>query len=121
MVILTTTTDLQTIKLIPSEFATSDVKIDLTDDITGDVISSGETSTFSRTGDYVTASVGFTGLKEDRFYTLRYVKTTDSSVVYKDKAFITNQTINQVNDESYTINKDKYVEKETSNNDYIVL
>ena len=74
MVILTTTTDLQTIKLIPREFATSDVKIDLTDDITGDVLSSGETSTFTRTGDYITASVGFTGLKEDRFYTLRYVK-----------------------------------------------
>jgi hypothetical protein len=121
MVTLSTTEELQTIKFIPRLFTTSDVKIDLTDDITGDVLSSGETSTFERTGDFITASVGFTGLNEDRFYTLRYIRNTDSEVVYKDKAFVTNQTIDQVNDETYTINKDKYVEKETSNNDYIVL
>ncbi len=60
-------------------------------------------------------------LKEDRFYTLRFKRNSDSEVLYKDKLFVTNQTISQVNGNLYSINNGEYVEQQTSNNDYIVL
>jgi len=41
-------------------------------------------------------------------------------VIYKDKIFCTNQTINQYTNDYYSVNKDEYVSKD-GNNDYIVL
>ncbi len=41
-------------------------------------------------------------------------------VIYKDKIFCTDQTINQDTNNYYSVNKDEYVSK-SGNNDYIVL
>lgn len=119
MIVLTTTTDAQVIKVIPREYATSDISAKLTDDITGNVLTPTE-STFTRVGDYLKSDVAYSSLKEDRFYTFTIEKST-GSVIYKDKVFVTNQTLDQVNNDLYTINENKYVEQETSNNDYIVV
>ena len=45
----------------------------------------------------------------------------EKRIVYKDKIFVTDQEIDQVNEKKYDINKDAYKQKETSTNDYIVL
>lgn len=119
MIVLTSTTDAQEIKVIPREYTTSDISAKLTDDITGDVSTPTE-STYTRVGDYLKNDVAYSDLKEDRFYTFTIEKST-GSIIYKDKVFVTNQTIDQLNDETYTINKNEYVEQETSNNDYIVI
>tara|TARA_A200000159_G_scaffold45545_1_gene41784 strand:- start:2833 stop:3192 length:360 start_codon:yes stop_codon:yes gene_type:complete len=119
MIVMTTATTNKELFFIPREYETTNLTVDLTDDITGDLINP-DSETYTRQGDYLKAVVAYTGLKEDRFYTLRATKTS-GDVVYKDKVFVTNQTIDQVNNEAYTINEDEYVEQATSNNDYIVL
>ena len=119
MIVMTTATSDKQIYFIPREYATSDLSVDLTDDITGVEINP-DSQTYTRQGDYLKAVVAYTGLKEDRFYTLRATKTS-GDVIYKDKVFVTNQTIDQVNNEAYTINENEYTEQQTSNNDYIVL
>jgi CMP-N-acetylneuraminic acid synthetase len=44
-----------------------------------------------------------------------------TSVIYKDKVFCTDQTINQTNNDYYSINKDEYVQEDSFDNDYIIL
>ncbi len=78
-------------------------------------------ATFTRQGDYINGQVAFSDLKEDRFYTLRVKRNSDNEVLYKDKLFVTNQTLDQINGDMYSINEGEYVEQQTSNNDYIVL
>ena len=51
-------------------------------------------------------------IKENKFYTLTILNGTE--VVYKDKIFCTNQTI-----ETYSINKDAYTQH-TTDNEYII-
>ena len=76
---------------------------------------------FELYGDYLKCSLEFDGLLENTFYTLRVKDLISEDVIYKDKAFVTNQVISQVNQDRYTINKDVYKPQQTSNNDYIVL
>lgn len=67
--------------------------------------------TFSIDSYYVATSLVFP-IKENKFYTLT-IKNGDT-VVYKDKIFCTNQTI-----ETFSINKNAYIEH-TTDNEYIV-
>ena len=60
---------------------------------------------------YVATSLVFP-IKENKYYTLTIKNGND--VVYKDKIFCTNQT-----KETYSINKDQYVQH-TTNNEYKV-
>jgi hypothetical protein len=59
-------------------------------------------------------------LKEGRFYDLLLTKA-DGTILYKDKIFCTAQTVNQANNNYYTINKDVYTTDTTFDNDFIVL
>lgn len=118
MIVLTTSTDTQSFKFIPREF-TTDITVSFTDDITGSAINTTEVST-TETGDFITHSFTASGLKEGRFYTVR-VSNSSSDVIYKDKLFITDQGIDQLDKERYTINKDVYTEQSTSDNDYIIV
>lgn len=120
MIVFTTSTGNQNLYFIPRVYLTSGVTLTLTDDITFDNATN-TSSTFTREGDFIKGEVSFSNLKEDRFYTLRFVRNSDSEVLYKDKLFVTNQTIEQVNGDLYSINNGEYIEQETSNNDYIVL
>tara|TARA_Y100001951_G_scaffold7362_1_gene4647 strand:+ start:163 stop:459 length:297 start_codon:yes stop_codon:yes gene_type:complete len=61
-------------------------------------------------------------LKEGRYYDLTLL--SGSSVVYKDKIFCTDQTINQANNNYYDINSGEYTFDETAgshDNDYIIV
>lgn len=120
MIVFTTSTGNQNLYFIPRVYLTSGVTLTLTDDITFDDATN-TSATFTREGDFIKGEVSFSNLKEDRFYTLRFVRNSDSEVLYKDKLFVTNQTIEQVNGDLYSINNGEYIEQETSNNDYIVL
>lgn len=48
------------------------------------------------------------------------VKITDLDIIYRDKIFCTDQSTNQSNNESYSVNKDEYKSK-SGNNDFIIL
>jgi hypothetical protein len=97
----------------------------IVDDITGENITNQSYTTQSY-GDYIKVNFEPVGLQEGMTYSL-WITNNDVStppkkrVVYKDKIFVTDQEINQVNEKSYNINKGNYIEKETSTNDYIVL
>lgn len=119
MIVLTTSTDTQEFKYIPRDFGLVGVTARLTDDITK-VDASINGYQFQRNGDFIRANISFEDLKEDRFYTLR-IEKENVGVIYKDKVFVTNQTIEQVEGDTYSINKDEYVEQDTSDNDYIVI
>ena len=119
MIVLTTSSSSQSFKFIPRIFDTS-VTFDLTDDITFDALTP-SASTVTQVGDFINYVFEVSNLKEARFYTLRVKRTSDDAVVYKDKVFVTDQGIDQSAKEKYTINKDEYVEKSTSDNDYIVI
>lgn len=120
MVIFTTSTGNQNLYFIPRIYQTDGVTMTLTDDITLDDATN-TSATFTREGDYIKGEVSFSNLKEDRFYTLRIKRNSDNQVLYKDKLFVTDQTLDQVNNDLYSINEGQYVEQETSTNDYIIL
>jgi hypothetical protein len=65
---------------------------------------------FSISKYFVTTSVIFP-IKENKYYTLTIKDSTrNDNVVYRDKIFCTNQNL-----ETYSINKDAYVEHVTTN------
>jgi hypothetical protein len=64
-------------------------------------------ATFSISKYFVTTSVIFP-IKENKYYTLTIKDGTN--IVYRDKIFCTNQNL-----ETYSINKDAYVEHVTTN------
>ena len=75
----------------------------------------------SRSSGYVDSDSN-TIFKEGRFYTL---SVNDSSgIIYKDKIFITNQTVNQANNNYYDINSGEYTtdsQTAMNDNDYIII
>ena len=44
-----------------------------------------------------------------------------SNLIYKDKIFCTNQSVDQTQNKYYSVNKDEYTTNNTHDNDYIVL
>ena len=153
MKVLTTSINLQTIKVIPRVF-TNSIVLKLRDDSTNDKVSFILPETIINK-DYLEISNIFS-LKEGRFYDLTIYKvngsygefkerviadsgtfvnntclynfldaqnlinTSSLDIIYLDKIFCTDQTINQDTNNYYSVNKDEYVSK-SGNNDYIVL
>jgi hypothetical protein len=114
MKVLTTSTDTQTIKVIPRDYVGT-VTLKLRDDSTNEVTTASVNTVTDK--DYLSISYAF-NLKEGRYYDLTLLN--GSKVVYLDKIFCTDQTINQDTNDYYSVNKDEYVSK-SGNNDYIVL
>ncbi len=116
MKLLTTSTDAQTIKVIPREYVTS-ATFKLTDDTTNTTSSYSVSPTTDR--NYLSFSQALS-LKEGRYYDMLITKT-DGTVIYKDKVFCTAQTVDQTTNDYYTINKDVYTSDASYDNDFIVL
>ena len=112
MIVLTTSSSAQSFKVIPRDYDVD--RLLLTDDITGNEQEAEET--FTQVGDFLECECAL-NLKEGRFYTLYLYNGLN--VVYKDKVFVTDQTISTT--QKYDINKNEYTEQETSDNDYIIL
>ena len=117
MKVLTTSTESQTLKVIPREYVPF-VNMYLRDDSTN--LTTTITPNVQNVGNYMEISNTFNFLKEGRFYDLKIVNIQTQKIIYRDKVFCTDQTINQDTNDYYSVNKDEYVSKD-GNNDYIVL
>ena len=89
MKVLTTSTDAQTLKIIPRTYVSS-VTLKIRDDSTNEVTTAVVSATTDK--NYLTLSYAF-NLKEGRFYDLTILN--GSNVIYLDRIFCTDQTINQ--------------------------
>ena len=113
-------TTTQTIQIIPRVYSTT-VTLKLRDDSTNETVTILPTAI--KSGNYIELSNVYE-LKEGRFYDLKIFNgqgiVTDLDIIYRDKIFCTEQTINQTANERYRINKDEYKEQ-SGNNDFIIL
>jgi len=60
---------------------------------------------------------GLKKLKDEKYYTMRLTKDSNSKTYYRDKLFVTKQVYGQ----KYNNNKDEYVPADTGGNEYIIL
>jgi len=116
MKILSTSTDAQTIKVIPREYVTT-ATMTLRDDQTNTVTTFSDI-TLTQTGDYNIISESFS-LKEGYYYDLEL--TSSGATIYKDKVFCTDQSINQATNSHYTVNSGEYTTDTSYDNDYIII
>jgi hypothetical protein len=107
----------KTFKVIPRQFIVGSLNLKLRSESTNTVVSVNATSTID--GNYLSFEAIFGTLVENDFFTLEVLNGTD--IIYKDKVFCTNQTINQSNNDYYTINKDKFVSEDSFDNDFIII
>lgn len=133
--IIRTTSDLaHPVYIIKRPFITdtagTDNLIKITDDLTQEDLN--YTVGFGEEGDYHRLQLAIFGLVEGRFYSFKVFDRPPPAsglnpplgalnCVYKDKIFCTNQSIDQIENQTYSINEGVYTENQTENNDYIVL
>ena len=110
---LITTSGNKTFKIIPREFTVGTLNLKLTSESTNKTITVDATSVID--GNYIS----FGTLTESDFYILDVIYS--NNIIYKDKIFCTDQAINQSNDEYYSVNKDKYISEESSDNEFIII
>jgi hypothetical protein len=138
MIVLTTSTAEQTFSVIPREYVT-DAEICIRDESTNEQIcvlttgSEWNTNTLEWqlanydwedeagiviTNDlmYITINLN---LEEGRFYDLK-ISNTSGTVIFRDKIFCTDQTIDQETNNYYDMNQGLYIENTSGNNDYII-
>ena len=115
MIHLTTSTDAQTVRVIPRSYATN-VSLVLRDDSTNAEVTYNLSATTDK--NYLVLSQAFS-LTEGRFYDLTIKE--GSSVIYKDKVFCTDQTVDQDTNSYYSVNDGEYTSDTSYDNDYIIL
>ena len=115
MIHLTTSTDAQTVKIIPRSYA-SNVSMILRDDSTNAEVTYSVSTTTDK--NYLVLSQALE-LVEGRFYDLTIKEGAD--IIYKDKVFCTDQTIDQDANDYYSVNENEYVSDASYDNDYIIL
>ena len=111
------TSGTKTFKVIPRQYVDGQVTVRLTNESTKAVVS--VTATASTVRDYMSFEAVFGTLTKDVFYNMDVL--ISGSVVYKDKLFCTDQTINQSNNDYYTINENEYTTENSYDNDYIII
>lgn len=117
MKVLTTSLAPQVLTIIPRKYATS-VSLSLVDDSTDTSVS--YTITPTNGEDYMTLTQAF-ALVEGRFYDMTVTEIGTNDVIYKDKVFCTDQTIDQTQNEYYSVNENEYIQNNTSDNEYIII
>tara|TARA_B100000497_G_C7404924_1_gene256069 strand:+ start:9 stop:440 length:432 start_codon:yes stop_codon:yes gene_type:complete len=142
MKILTTSTSAQTLTFAPRSYP-SEVIVSLRDSSTNTTTRT-ENVTLTQTNDKASISTTFS-LKEGRFYDLSILEgvgalwntynviweaatdnwesiTTSEKSIYLDKIFCTDQTINQTDNDYYTINSGQYTQTTSyPDDDYIII
>lgn len=138
MKILTTSTGEQTIRIIPRSYP-DDVTLILRDDSTNEIVTYTLDSMEWENTDEVWNAVDLNwndaggyfeedgylvinnqyNLVEGRFYDLTIKE--GSVVIYKDKIFCTDQTIDQETNNYYSINENVYTTEDSYDNDYIII
>ncbi len=107
----------KTFKVIPRQFINGAISVKLTSESTGADINVSPTA--STDGNYMTFTIAFGTLTEGDFYTLEIKDGT--VVIYKDRVFCTDQTVNQVNNDYYSVNDGAYTTEDSFDNDYIIV
>ena len=142
MKILTTSTSAQTLTFAPRLYP-SEVIVSLRDSSTNTTTRT-ENVTLTQTNDKASISTTFS-LKEGRFYDLSILEgvgalwntyttewqlatdnwesiTTSEESIYLDKIFCTDQTVNQADNDYYTINSGQYTQTTSyPDDDYIII
>jgi hypothetical protein len=124
MIRLLPSTDAQTIAVIPREFPTvaasfTNVSLTITEDGTNksETITDIEATIPDSDSNFVYMDIAFSILSEENAYYLEFTKA--GSLFYRDKAYVTSQTDDEI---VHTINTDKYNEYVGNGDDeYIVL
>lgn len=111
MVILTTSTDAQSFKVIPRS-AESSVTFELTDK--SKRTTSSVAVTVTNSNGYMTVTGGFS-LIEDRFYS--FAIKNGSVIIYRGSIFCTNQT----NFNTFDVHSGEYTTENTYNNDFVII
>jgi hypothetical protein len=107
MIVLREDTNAQTFKFIPRIYEADSMTF--THEETGEVLSYDIIPTVTT---YYLSVTEIVDLKEGHFYKFTVYNGTD--IVYKDKVFCTNQTI-----ETFSVNNNEYTQH-SSNNDFII-
>ena len=107
----------KTFKVIPRQFINGSINVKLTSESTGADINVSPTA--STDGNYMTFTIAFGTLTEGDFYTLEIKDGT--VVIYKDRVFCTDQTVNQVNNDYYSVNDGEYTSEDSFDHDYIII
>jgi hypothetical protein len=138
MIVLTTTTAEQTFEIIPREYVT-DAQICIRDESTNEEICVFTTGSFWNTNTlqwqlanydwedeagivitndlmYITLNLN---LVESRFYDIK-ISNVSGTVIFRDKIFCTDQTIDQATNNYYDMNLGQYTINTSGNNDYII-
>lgn len=138
MIVLTTTTAEQTFEIIPREYVT-DAQICIRDESTNEEICVFTTGSFWNTNTlqwqlanydwedeagivitndlmYITLNLN---LVEGRFYDIK-ISNVSGTVIFRDKIFCTDQTIDQATNNYYDMNLGQYTINTSGNNDYII-
>lgn len=142
MKILTTSTSAQTLTFAPRSYP-SEVIVSLRDSSTNTTTRT-ENVTLTQTNDNASISTTFS-LVEGRFYDLKILQgvgalwntyttewqlatdnwesiTTSEESIYLDKIFCTDQTVNQADNDYYTINSGQYTQTTSyPDDDYIII
>jgi hypothetical protein len=125
MIVVNATDSTPTITILPKINVSYEVDgiggyyLEFIDDETQEVFTFGNGDVFDINGDFFQIDINNSNddLKAEKYYTLRMKRSSDDKVVYRDKAFVTNQT----QAVKYNNNQDQYKEADTGNNDYILL
>ena len=107
MIKLQKTSSSQTITFIPrfySSLGTNDYNIKIVSEDEGNTVFSDDVSSFTEVDYYRTFSGTFS-FNEDTFYILTIKKTSTNQILYRDKIFVTNQSLTNGN---YDINTGEY-------------
>ena len=118
MIHLTTSASAQSIKIIPRSYASS-VSMVLRDGSTNTSTTYSSINTSTDKNYLVVSQALSPVLVEGRFYDLTIKEGTN--VIYKDKVFCSDQTINQTNNDYYSVNSGEYTTENSFDNDYLII
>lgn len=112
MKILLDSSNDQTFSFVPRSYPAT-VDYDLIEEGTNRTVSKTNIATIDVSG-FLTFSEPFQ-LTRDKFYSIDIFDNSDSTLIFRDKIFCTNQDV-----KDYSINEGEYTEDETYDNDYII-
>jgi len=118
MKILTTSSSAQTIKVIPREYISSGT-LTIRDDTSN--TSKNYSISATTVNDDLVFNVTFSPVLAEGLYYDMVLKNSSSKIIYKDKIFCTDQTINQANNNYYTVNSGVYTTENSYDDDYITI
>ena len=119
MIVSTTSASAQTFKVIPRDYTLTAFTMSIRDDSTNVTVTYNITGV-TTSGNYRTFQNTFSPvLVSNHFYDMTLSSGTD--VIFKDRIFCTDQTINQVDNDYYNLNEGQFTTDDSYNNEYIVV